>query len=93
MNRKMQDGELVIGRVLFQFIPSSKESQIQASKTQVKATASSVSTSGQVSVALISKKMQKVNIYGAGRVTHPASAILIQEVKSRRTVRLIAEGG
>lgn len=59
MNRKMQDGELVIGRVLFQFIPSSKESQIQASKTQVKATASSVSTSGQVSAALISKKCRK----------------------------------
>lgn len=33
MNRSPQRGELVIGRVLSQFIPSSGENQIQASKT------------------------------------------------------------
>ena len=63
MNRRPQVGELVIGRVLFQFVPSSKESQIQASKTQDKATTSSVSTNGQVSGGKLPEDLQKVNIY------------------------------
>ncbi len=63
MNRKPQRGELVIGRVLFQFIPSSEGSQIQVSKSQDKATASSVSTSGQVSGGKIPQKAGSVNIY------------------------------
>lgn len=63
MNSRPQVGELVIGRVLFQFVPSSKESQIQASKTQDKATTSSVSTNGQVSGGKLPEDLQKVNIY------------------------------
>ena len=63
MNRRPQVGELVIGRVLFQFVPSSKESQIQASKTQDKATTSSVSTNGQVSKGNVAEGLLKVNIY------------------------------
>lgn len=63
MNRRPQRGELVIGRVLFQFIPSSGEYQIQASKTPSETTTSSVSTSGQVSAEKVAEKTVAVNIY------------------------------
>lgn len=63
MNRRPQRGELVIGRVLFQFIPSSGENQIQASKTPSETTTSSVSTSGQVSAGNMPQKLATVNIY------------------------------
>ena len=63
MNRSPQRGELVIGRVLFQFIPSSGESQIQASKTPSETTTSSVSTSGQVSADNMPQIPASVNIY------------------------------
>ena len=63
MNRIPQRGELVIGRALFQFIPSSKETQIHAGKTLDKTTTSSVGANGQVSGEKISQTAHRVNIY------------------------------
>ena len=63
MNRIPRRGELVIGRVLFQFPSNSKKAQIPVGKSENDAVSTSVSTSDQASQEKIAQAAQKVNIY------------------------------
>lgn len=63
MNRRQQAGELVIGRVLFQFPSNSGKNQIHVSKSQSNAVTASVSTNGQASAGNVAQAPAQVNIY------------------------------
>lgn len=63
MDRRPQAGELVIGRVLFQFPSNSGKNQIHVSKSQSNAVAASVSTNGQASAGNVAQAPAQVNIY------------------------------
>lgn len=63
MNRRPQAGELVIGRVLFQFPSNSGKNQIHVSKSQSNAVTASVSTNGQASAGNVAQSPAQVNIY------------------------------
>lgn len=63
MDRRPQAGELVIGRVLFQFPSNSGKNQIHVSKSQSNAVTASVSTNGQASAGNVAQSPAQVNIY------------------------------
>ena len=63
MDRRPQAGELVIGRVLFQFPSNSGKNQIHVSKSQSNAVTASVSTNGQASAGNVAQAPAQVNIY------------------------------
>ena len=73
--------ELVIGRALFQFIPSSEKNQILAGKMRNKATASSVYASGQVSAGNMPQKLATVNIYDVKGLLLPVKVYRHGELK------------
>ena len=63
MNRRQQAGELVIGRVLFQFPSNSGSTQIPVGKSLNNAVTTSAGTNGQASTGNVAQSPAQVNIY------------------------------
>ena len=78
MNRRPQAGELVIGRVLFQFPSNSGKNQIHVSKSQSNAVTASVSTNGQASAGNVAQSPAQVNIYDV-RIRDSSGNLIFQQ--------------
>ena len=78
MDRRPQAGELVIGRVLFQFPSNSGKNQIHVSKSQSNAVTASVSTNGQASAGNVAQSPAQVNIYDV-RIKDSSGNLIFQQ--------------
>lgn len=78
MDRRPQAGELVIGRVLFQFPSNSGKNQIHVSKSQSNAVTASVSTNGQASAVNVAQSPAQVNIYDV-RIKDSSGNVIFQQ--------------
>ncbi len=78
MDRRPQAGELVIGRVLFQFPSNSGKNQIHVSKSQSNAVTASVSTNGQASAGNVAQAPAQVNIYDV-RIKDSSGNLIFQQ--------------
>ena len=85
MDRRPQAGELVIGRVLFQFPSNSGKNQIHVSKSQSNAVAASVSTNGQASAGNVAQVPAQVNIYDV-QIRDSSGNVIFQSLWSRRLI-------
>lgn len=82
MNRRPQAGELVIGRVLFQFPTNSETAQVLGGKTQGDAVTASAGTNGQASEEKVTQSPAQVNIYDVQIRDSSGKVIFQQPVES-----------
>lgn len=82
MNRRPQAGELVIGRVLFQFPTNSETAQVLGGKTQGDAVTASAGTNGQASEEKVTQSLAQVNIYDVQIRDSSGKVIFQQPVES-----------
>lgn len=92
MNRRPQVGELVIGRVLFQFPSDSEKAQIHVSKPQGNAAAASVSTSGQDSAEKVAQTPGQVNMYDVRIMGSSGNVIFQQVVEPEVNFSVVGQG-
>ena len=83
MNRLPQAGELVIGRVLFQFPPNSGTTQIPVGKSQNNAVTTSAGTNGQASTGNVAQSPAQVNIYDVQIRDSSGNVIFQQPVEAK----------
>ena len=91
MNRTPRRGELVIGRVLFQFPSNSKKAQIPVGKSKNDAVSTSASTSDQASQEKVAQTAQQVNIYDLQIRNANGEVIFQQGVEPKVTFSLTPE--
>lgn len=92
MNRRPQAGELVIGRVLFQFPPNSGTAQIPVGKSQNNAVTTSAGTNGQASAEKVAQTPGQVNIYDVRIMDSSGNVIFQQVVEPEVNFSVVGQG-